>query len=164
MDNWGDFRVSLQATYIDEFIYQENALSPIIDGAGLYNDTTGAAPNLPEWKANLRMGWSRGDHSITSTVHYIDSMPYDGPQFSHIDGFAFTTRPRNMTEVRAWTDMDLAYTYRGYQAFGGEASFTLGSRNVFDRQAQRSPEFAGVIGQLQDPLGRMIYARMVYDF
>lgn len=164
LDNWGDFRVNLQATYIDEFIYQENALSPIIDGAGLYNDSTAAAPNLPEWKANIRMGWSRGNHSVTSTFHYIDSMPYDGPQFTHLDFFAFTTRPQNMTEVRTWTDLDLAYTYRGYQALGGEASFTLGSRNVFDREAQRSPEFAGVIGQLQDPLGRVIYARMVYDF
>ncbi len=43
-------------------------------------------------------------------------------------------------------------------------AFTLGSRNVFDREAQRTPLFAGVIGELQDPLGRMIYARLVYDF
>jgi hypothetical protein len=43
-------------------------------------------------------------------------------------------------------------------------AFTLGSRNVFDREAQRSPEFAGVIGGLQDPRGRIIYGRLVYDF
>ena len=48
--------------------------------------------------------------------------------------------------------------------FDGEMAFTLGSRNVFDREARRTPLFAGVIGELQDPLGRMIYARLVYDF
>jgi hypothetical protein len=60
--------------------------------------------------------------------------------------------------------MDIAYTYRGYEVLGGEAAFSIGSRNLFDRQAQSSPEFAGVIGELQDPMGRTIYARMIYDF
>jgi hypothetical protein len=36
-------------------------------------------------------------------------------------------------------------------------------RNAFDRQAQRSPEYAGVIGGLQDPLGRVVFARMQFD-
>ena len=60
--------------------------------------------------------------------------------------------------------MDLAYTYRGLPVLGGETSFSIGARNLFDRRAQRSPEFAGVTGQLQDPLGRVFYARVVYDF
>lgn len=36
-------------------------------------------------------------------------------------------------------------------------------RNVFDREALRSPEFAGVLGDLQDPMGRNIYARIHFD-
>lgn len=161
--DWGDFRVNLQATYIDHFYYQNDPTSPIIDGAGLYNDVTSAAPELPEIKANLRMGWTLGNHSISSTVHYMDSMPYDGPLFTHIDFFGGTNRPAGITEVHAWTDMDISYTYRGLDLMGGEAAFSIGSRNVFDRQAQRSPEFAGVMGGLQDPMGRVIYARFVYD-
>ena len=70
----------------------------------------------------------------------------------------------NETGIKAWTDMDLAYSYRGLSAFGGDFSFTLGSRNVFDRAAQRSPMPAGVLAQLQDPLGRIFYGRMVYEF
>jgi len=42
-------------------------------------------------------------------------------------------------------------------------NFTVGSRNLFDREAQRSPEFAGVIGGLQDPMGRNFYARVQFD-
>ncbi len=166
LDNFGDFRVGLQATNIDEFLYQNDPTEPVRDGAGLYNDVTSSAPELPEWKANLRMGWTMGQHSVISTVHYIDGMPYDGPLFSHMDYFGGTNRPPNMrdTGVKEWTDMDISYTYRGIELFDGEAAFTLGSRNVFDRQAQRSPEFAGVIGGLQDPMGRSLYARFVYDF
>ena len=164
LNNWGDFRIGLQATFVDHFYYQGDSTQPVKDGAGLYNDPTSAAPELPEWKANLRMGWSMGNHSISSTVHYIDDMPYDGPLFTHIDFFANTNRPAGITTVKAWTDMDISYTYRGLEMLGGESSFSIGSRNVFDRQAQRSPEFAGVMGGLQDPMGRVLYARFVYDF
>jgi len=164
LSNIGDFRIGLQATYIDEFLFQEDPLQPIQDGAGKYNDTTSAAPSLPRWKANLRTGWSRGNHSVVAITRYVDSMPYDGPQFAFMDFFGGTTRPANLTEVKAWSQVDASYTYRGLSAFNGEFSFTLGSRNLFDREPQRSPEFAGVLGALQDPLGRTIYGRMVYDF
>ena len=164
LDNWGDFRIGLQATNVDEFLYQEDPTQAVKDGAGKYNANTSAAPELPEWKANLRMGWTMGQHSVTSTAHYISDLPYDGPMFTHMDFFGGTNRPAGITDVAAWADMDLAYTYRGIELFDGEAAFTVGSRNVFDRKAQRSPEFAGVIGALQDPLGRVLYARFVYDF
>lgn len=165
LDNLGDFRVGLQATQIDEFLYQTNADDPVVDGAGKYNNVSSAATTLPEWKVNLRVGWTMGNHSVVSTVHYIDEVAdYDGPQFGFLDSIGGTTRPRNFTQVNAWTDMDIAYTYRGLELLGGEGAFTLGSRNVFDRAAQSSPEFAGVIGSLQDPMGRSLYARFVYDF
>lgn len=165
LDNWGDFRVNLQATQIDEFLYQTNVDDPIVDGAGKYNNVSSAATTLPEWKANLRLGWTLGNHSVVSTVHYIDQVDdYDGPQFTFMDAVGGTNRPPNFTMVNAWTDMDIAYTYRGLELWGGEGAFTLGSRNVFDRQAQTSPEFAGVVGSLQDPMGRSLYARFVYDF
>ncbi len=161
----GDLRFNLQATYIDSFLYQEDPTKPIVEAAGKYNDGTGAAPELPQLKANLRMVWSKGDHSVTSTAHYVDDMPYDGPLFTHLDYFANTNRPGNIAEtgVLAWTDLDMAYTRRGLELLGSDASFTIGARNVFDREAQRSPEFAGVLGGLQDPMGRTIYARMQFD-
>lgn len=163
-NDWGNFRVGLQATFVDHFFYQGDASAPIVDGAGLYNDTTSAAPELPEWKANLTIGWTMGNHSVNTITRYIDEMPYDGPQFTHLDFFGGFTRPQGMDLVRAWTQMDASYTYRGIELFGGEGAFTVGSRNLFDRQAQGSPEFAGVIGGLQDPMGRSIYARFIYDF
>lgn len=163
-NDYGNFRVGLQATFIDHFYYQGDASAPIVDGAGLYNDTTSAAPELPEWKANLSIGWSMGNHSVNTITRYIDSMPYDGPQFTHLDFFGGFVRPQNMDTVNSWTQVDASYTYRGIEMFGGEGAFTVGSRNLFDKDPQPSPEFAGVIGGLQDPMGRNIYARFVYDF
>ena len=165
-DNIGDFRIGLQATYIQEYLTQSDPESPIRDVAGGYNYRTAAAPELPHWKANLRMGWVNGNHAVVSTVHYVDDLPYDGPAYSHMDSFGGFYRPGNIfdTGIYAWTDMDIAYTYRGLEMFDGEMSMTVGLRNAFDREPQRSPEFMGVVGGLQDVLGRVLHARLVYDF
>ena len=163
-NDWGNFRFGLQATFIDHFFYQGDATAPIVDGAGRYNDVTGAAPELPEWKANLNIGWSMGNHNINTITRYIDSMPYDGPQYTFLDSLGGFVRPQNMDTVDTWVQVDASYTYRGIEMFGGEGAFTIGSRNLFDKDPQPSPEFAGVIGGLQDPMGRNIYARFIYDF
>ncbi|MCP5343917.1 MAG: hypothetical protein H7A05_04795, partial [Pseudomonadales bacterium] len=167
LNDWGDFRLNLQATMMDSFEYQDNATSPIEEGVGKANLLTGTAPAVPEWKANLRLGWVLGNHAVTGTIHYVDAVDWDGTNYIPvIQRFANTTPNPSIIggEVKAWTDFDVAYTYRGVNLYGGELGFTIGSRNVFDRQAQRTPDFAGVIGELQDPMGRSIYARMVYDF
>ncbi len=164
-DRVGDFRFNLQATYVDSFLYQEDPTKPIVEAAGKYNDTTGVAPEMPQLKANLQMTWTKGDHAVNAIVRYVDDMPYDGPLFTFLDLFAEYNRPGNITQtgVLAWTDMDIGYTYRGLELMGSDVNFTVGSRNVFDREAQRSPEFAGVLGGLQDPMGRNIYARIQFD-
>ena len=167
LNDWGDVTVGLQATYIDEFLYQSKPSDPVSDGAGGYNDTTGAAPELPRLKANLQIVWTRGNHSVNTITRYVDSMnPYDGPLFTHLDFFGGFNRPAGIAEtgVKAWTQLDANYSYRGVQFFDGELSFTVGGRNLTDREPQRSPEFTGVLGALQNPLNRVIYARAVYDF
>jgi iron complex outermembrane receptor protein len=167
INDWGDFRIGLQATYIDEFLYQSKPDDPISDGAGNYNDSTGAAPNLPQLKANLQIGWTMGNHSVNTITRYVGEMDnYDGPLFTHLDFFGGFNRPAGIVEtgIKAWTQLDANYTYRGIEVFDGELSFTVGGRNLTDREPQRSPEFAGVLGQLQDPLNRVFYARAVYDF
>ncbi|MEQ9610228.1 MAG: hypothetical protein RIK09_01190, partial [Gammaproteobacteria bacterium] len=167
INDWGDFRIGLHATYIDEFLYQSKPDDPITDGAGKYNDQTGAAPELPKIKANLQIGWTMGNHSVNTITRYIDAIDnYDGPLFTHLDFFGGFHRPAGIQEtgIKAWTQLDANYTYRGIEVFDGELSFTVGGRNLTDREPQRSPEFAGVLGALHDPLNRVFYARAVYDF
>jgi len=161
----GDFRFNLQATYIDSFLYQEDPTKPIVEAAGKYNDVTGAAPELPQLKANLQIGWNKGDHSVNAIARYVDDMPYDGPLFTHLDYFANYNRPGNIgvEGIKAWSQVDMTYTYRGLEFMGSDINFSVGSRNLFDREAQRSPEFAGVLGGLQDPMGRNFFARVQFD-
>jgi len=167
LDNIGDFRINLQATFMDEFLYQDDEDSPILDAVGKTNLLTGTAPSVPELKANLRLGWVRDNHAITGTVRYVDEVEWDGTNYIPIIQRFANTNPNPSIvggKIRAWTDFDLAYTYRGINLYGGELGISVGSRNLFDRQAQRTPDFAGVMGEMQDPMGRSIYARMVYDF
>lgn len=166
LNNWGDLRFNLQATNMNEFVFADSTTATPRDGVGSTNLQTGTAPAIPEWKANLRIGWVMGQHAITGTARYVGAVDYDGTRYPIIDSFANTNRvpTAELTEIRAWTDFDLSYTYRGLELFDGEMGFTLGARNLFDREAQWTDDFAGVMGELQDPMGRSIYARMVYDF
>ena len=167
MADWGNFRVSLQATYMDSFQFQDDADSPVQEGVGSTNRLTATAPAVPQVKANLRLGWNMGNHAVSGTIHYLSAMDWDGTNYTSVINRFANTRPNPTIvggQIKAWTDFDLAYTYQGLQLMGGEMSFSVGSRNLFDRQAQRTPDFAGVMGELQDPMGRTLYARMVYDF
>ncbi|MES3007103.1 MAG: TonB-dependent receptor [Pseudomonadota bacterium] len=167
MGDWGAFRLNLQATMMDSFEFQDNAAAAVQEGLGKTNLLTATAPAVPEWKANLRLGWTLGNHSVTGTVHYVSAVDWDGTNYiPTILQFANTNPNPTIVggQVRAWTDFDLGYTYRGISLYGGEMGVSVGSRNLFDRAAQRTPDFAGVIGELQDPMGRSIYARLTYDF
>jgi len=57
-------------------------------------------------------------------------------------------------------------TYQGLEVpgAGGELSLTVGSRNVFDREAQKTGMIAGAFAELQDVTGRSVYARIDYQF
>ncbi len=165
--DWGDFRVSLQATMMDSFLFQDTVGGPKVEGLGKTNLLTATAPAVPEWKANLRLGWTLGNHAVSGTVHYVDVMDWDGTNYIPAISLFANTNPNPSIvggQIKAWTDFDLAYTYRGISLYDGELAFSVGSRNLFDRQAQRTPDFAGVMGELQDPMGRSLYARLVYDF
>ena len=167
LGNLGALRFNLQATAMDSFEFQDNAAAAVQEGLGKTNLLTATAPAVPEWKANFRMGWTLENHAVTGTVHYVSALDWDGTNYiPTILQFANTNPNPTIVggQIKAWTDFDLAYTYRGLSVYGGEMGISVGSRNLFDRAAQRTPDFAGVIGELQDPMGRSLYARLTYDF
>ena len=164
--NWGEFRVGLEATYFDSYEWQESILTPVREAKGNQNNSFGAVPNIPEWRANLKLGWSRGNHSVSATVRYIDSMVFDANQFSFQQYLRAEHNYRSNTEIDAWTEMAMYYTYRDLDLpyLPGSATLSLGARNIFDREAQKTGMIAGAITQLQSVLGRVIYVRVNYDF
>lgn len=159
----GSFNASLQATYVDTYQFQLSQLDPVLEAAGAQNNSYGAVAAIPEWRANARLGWSRGNHSASATVRYIDEVTFDANEFSFQAVFPGSTW-RHTDVIRAWTQLDAFYTYRDLSLLNGNASFTLGMRNVTDREAQKTGMIAGVAAELQDPRARVIYARMNYEF
>ena len=161
--NLGTFRFGLSGTYIDTYEFQLADDRPKIEGAGEQNGNVGGIPALPRWKGNATLNWTRGQHAATVVVHYIHDLTFDANDFSFSQLAPFSTF-RSVDTINAWTDVDALYSYRDVSIYGGTASFTVGLRNLFDRDAQKTGMFAGVIGELQDPLGRIIYARASYEF
>ena len=164
LGNWGDFRVGLQTTKVDTYEWQESILTPVREAMGNQNNSFGAVPIIPEYRANLSLGWSLGNHSVSATVRYIDEVNFDANEFS----FQRFIRPENNfrfnTVIDAWTQMDMFYAYRNLEVMGGNATLSAGARNIFDREAQKTGMIGGAVTQLQSVLGRVLYVRVSYEF
>lgn len=158
----GTFNVSLDGTYVESYQYQLSADRPVVEAVGLQNDLTGAVPPMPQWKANLSLGWSLGQHSANMTVRYIDDMVFDASPFAFQAALPFSNY-RTVDTLRASTIVDASYNFSQLEALGGEMAFTVGARNLFDRLPQKVPMLGGMESVLYDPTGRMIYARISYE-
>lgn len=159
----GNFNVSVQASYVDSYEYQISPERDTVNAVGKQNSSTGAVPAMPRWKGNMRFGWYKNNHSININLRYVDNMIFDAPKNAAQALYAYSNY-RDVNEIHTWTQADASYTYQQLQALGGDFNLTIGSRNLFDRQAQKSPMPGGVIGELQDPLGRVIYVRIGFEF
>ncbi|MBT8146937.1 MAG: TonB-dependent receptor, partial [Gammaproteobacteria bacterium] len=163
LNGWGDINMLLQATYVDSYKFQLQVDAPVNEAVGRQNNDFGAVPPIPEVRANLRLNWTMGQHTVSATTRYVDELSFDANEFSFQRFFPGSEwQPTDV--IRTWTQMDMFYSYRDFEALGGTFNFTLGARNVFDRMPQKTGMIAGVVASLQDPLGRVIYARMNYNF
>ena len=160
--------MNFNATKIDLWEYQKFATDPMSSPLGQRNRFLGEAPPLPELKANLRIGWVNGSHSVNVASQYIDEVEYDGynwgssffNQFPHFTGFDISERDM----LRASTITDAAYNYRGLEVYGSSVDLTFGVRNLFDRLPQRVNDFAGMESVLYSGRGRMMYGRLTMEF
>lgn len=158
----GVLNFGIDATYVDSYTYQLSPDRDVVEATGNQNALTGAVPPMPEWKANVRLGWSRDNHSANVIVRYIDEMTFDADKFSFQRLLPFSNY-REVEVLRASTITDASYSYRGFEALGGEFAFTVGARNLFDRLPQKVPMLGGMESQLYDPTGRMLYGRITFD-
>ena len=165
LSNIGTVGVNLAASYIEDFLYQTLPTDPIRNAVGEQNDFTGTAPAIPRLKTNLTLSWSNGQHRASLIGRYVSAVNFDAAQNDIVGTWAYSNW-RHVDVIRAWTQMDASYTYRdiGIPTVGGSLSVTLGARNVFDREAQKSGMSSGVISELQDALGRVFYGRLNYTF
>jgi len=163
LGNIGNFRAGLQATHMDTYEFQLSDTDIVREAVGNQNNDFGAVPPIPEWRANANLSWNLGNHSVNTTVRYIDEVVFDANEFSFQVFFPGNTW-HSTDVIRAWTTVDMFYAYRDLELFDGTAAISFGARNLFDREAQRTGMIAGAVTSLQNPLGRVLYARVNYEF
>ena len=149
----GDFRVSADATLLTRFDV-DSAGNGFVDQLGNRNDTNGFAPT-PELRLNVGLAWRRGAHAASLTVRYVDSYKND----------EVASQPK----IAAWTTLDAHYSFDLDYLLGGEATLSVGARNLTDKDppplpsgrpgAQRYNLRPGYDGFVHDIKGRTLYVR-----
>lgn len=155
-DRWGYFHTILSATTYERYRYQDEVTFEKRDAVGKRNRDVSAASAIPRWKANLTMRWMKDQHSVVARANYIHSVKFDGEEIN-----LGATPP---DRISSYTTVDLRYTYRMPDVYNGRMEFTLGSTNIFNREADKLPVAGGFESRLHDPFGRRIYFEVGYDF
>lgn len=153
----GFFRVTTDATLLTRFDIDSSG-EGFLDGLGNRNDTNGFAPT-PELRSNVGLHWNRGSHAASLTFRYIDSYRND----------EVAARP----PIAAWTTLDVNYAIDFHDLFGGQATLSIGARNLTDKDppalptgregVQRYNLRPGYDGFVHDIKGRAVYMRFRFD-
>jgi len=151
----GDFGVQLAYSH---FLSYE-----IPDGNGGVTDVVGSfnhdnfVRSMPQKKWNLTADWERGNHSAAMVVYYVDSYKTGRAVPASAQALGFNSGISN------WRTMDLSYNYN-FNLGDTQAVFTLGGKNVFDKEAPRVYDAANFSydPKHHDPRGRMFYARVKF--
>ena len=151
----GDFGVQLAYSH---FLSYE-----IPDGNGGTRDVVGSfnhdnfVRSMPQKKWNLTADWERGNHSAAMVVYYVDSYKTGRAVPASAQALGFKSGISN------WRTMDLSYNYN-FNLGDTQAVFTLGGKNVFDKEAPRVYDAANFSydPKHHDPRGRMFFARVKF--
>ena len=151
----GDFGVQLAYS---QFLSYE-----IPDGNGGTRDVVGSfnhdnfVRSMPEKKWNLTADWERGNHSAAMVVYYVDSYKTTRAVPASAQALGFNSGISN------WRTIDLSYNYN-FNLGDTQAVFTLGGKNVFDKEAPRVYDAANFSydPKHHDPRGRMLFARVKF--
>jgi len=155
----GDFRAKLAISYTLAYDLVTDA-GVKIDGVGSRNAGNSVGRPLPEWKANLLLGWNNGRHAATVMVHHIDGYEDDLPQ-SALRGSFIGLAPT----IDSFTTVDLQYTYDmpelGFQAEG--SVLTLGIKNASNEEPPLVNTDGAFDAFTHDPRGRIYYFRYLLN-
>ena len=155
MDDIGDVGIQFS---MSRFMSYE-----IPDGNGGLKDVVGShnwdnfVRSLPQTKWNLTADWEQGNHSAAVVVYSVDSYKTSRPLVAYAENLGFTN------DINTWRTVDLSYNYN-FEVGDTQAVFTLGGKNILDRQAPKvwnDTNFSYDPKQ-HDPRGRMYFARVKF--
>jgi iron complex outermembrane receptor protein len=127
--SWGQLSASLQATFVNDY-------SAVDSDGNVSQRQVGvevADSAIPEWQANVLLGWERGNWAVNWTVRYIDAVKEDCGNASVVGVPGCETRA-DVNELSATMYNDAQVVYSDAFALKG-LRLTLGVNNVFDEDA-----------------------------
>ena len=148
-----------------QFAYSHFLSYEIPDGNGGTRDVVGSfnhdnfVRSMPQKKWNLTADWEQGNHSVAMVVYYVDSYKTGRVVPVSAQALGFNSGISN------WRTIDLSYNYN-FSLGDTQAVFTLGGKNVFDKQAPAVYDAANFSydPKHHDPRGRMLFARVKFAF
>ena len=166
-NNWGNWRVGVQAAWIGT--YDVKVGSTTFDAVGSYNFTTPVARPLPEWKVNGTVSWSMDNHRVFMLARYIDEVDEDIPAgtagffkaVTAIAGNQSTADQMADGKIDSMLTVDLQYNYSfGEVAFLSDSNVTVGLQNIFDEVAPVVSYVTAYDPTLHDGRGRLFFLRV----
>ncbi|EED31474.1 TonB-dependent receptor [gamma proteobacterium NOR5-3] len=165
-DGFGQFGLNVTATHFLSYnIPCTGANARGCDGPGGTEDVAGFfnydtfVRSIPETKVNGVIDWSMGNHSIALLGFYTSG--YETTR---------TVDPRAASlgynqNIDSWFTVDLQYAF-DFEFGDNTATFTLGSKNVFDELPPQVYDAANFSydPKHHDPRGRMVYGRVKVNF
>lgn len=149
----GKLTLKLDGTYLDKYTYQVQAGAPISELAGKFGGDVnfgGRVVAFPKWRTNLSAGFSTDTWDVSWVARYIDSTD---------DIAARATKLRNTTGTVVYHDVQGSYHL-------DNVTFTLGARNVFDKQPPyvTNNNDMNTLNSTYDTAGQYWYARVSAKF
>jgi iron complex outermembrane receptor protein len=154
---WGRLKASADANYLLSYKAGFLKNDPLTDYAG-GDGPMGATPKL---RAKLGLDWSRGDWSVGADVRHVGGWFYGTPGQACADT-TFAQRYAADCRVRAWTTLDLGFSYSGIR----NLRLSVKLRNLEDKAAPVDPgnSDTGFNPDLHNPYGRNIQVGLNYQF
>lgn len=135
-----------EATYVFKYEAVDQA-GNAFDGAGSRNFTN-FARSMPEWRANVNIGYRNDNHIANIFVRYIDGYLDD----------------QNDSLVKSYTTVDMQYSYIFGDPDEAPLQATVGIINLFDKRIPQLQTNAGFDTKVHDPRQRMMYMKLSKQF
>lgn len=169
----GQFNFVLRSTHVNEY----KVLTPQPDGSVSISRVVGDLDegSIPDWKAQLMIGWQKGPWHASATGHYISG--FDGtcsngwarngyPQYSlttlglcSMPNESDPSQSRNHRPSLIWWDLEGSYA----TSFGMD--FQLGVRNAFGKLPAGNANGLGQVSALDyGVFSQYWYGRITYHF
>lgn len=152
---FGQFVVSTSTSYA----YNQAGVDSVLDSATLLPRAE-SAPGIslmPERQSSLTFSWQIGNHTATAVTSYSDAANQLG--LLSLDKLDVDQLNELVGQI---TTLDLRYGYNVRAGRQGNASFSLGVRNLLDRRPQSSA-LAPSASPVQ-PSGSVAYGTIKYQF